>query len=102
MGKNCRAVGKHCGTQKIKSTKYTRLPPWSPCIDVYGLFSTLTLTLTYDDELLISGEALEEDDDYDDEDEEGEEEEDEDEDADPDFDPSKVKPGQNPQECKQQ
>lgn len=53
-------------------------------------------------EFHISGEALEEDDDYDDEDEEGEEEEDEDEDTDPDFDPSKVKPGQNPQECKQQ
>jgi len=52
--------------------------------------------------LFFTGEALEEDDDYDDEDEEGEEEEDEDEDADPDFDPSKVKPGQNPQECKQQ
>ena len=62
------------------------------------LISSLILTR----ELLVSGEALEEDDDYDDEDEEGEEEEDEDEDADPDFDPSKVKPGQNPQECKQQ
>ena len=62
------------------------------------LISSLILTR----ELLVPGEALEEDDDYDDEDEEGEEEEDEDEDADPDFDPSKVKPGQNPQECKQQ
>jgi nucleosome assembly protein 1-like 1 len=49
------------------------------------------------------GEALEEED-YDeeeeDEDEEGEEGEEEEED--PDFDPSKVKPGQNAQECKQQ
>jgi len=51
--------------------------------------------------LFFTGEALEEeeeeDEDFDEEGEEGEEEED-----DPDFDPSKVKPGQNAQECKQQ
>jgi len=52
--------------------------------------------------LYFTGEALEEDveeeeEDFDEEGEEGEEEED-----DPDFDPSKVKPGQNAQECKQQ
>jgi len=51
--------------------------------------------------LYFTGEALEEDEeeeeDFDEEGEEGEEESD-----DPDFDPSKVKPGQNAQECKQQ
>jgi len=52
--------------------------------------------------LFFTGEALEEEEmeeeeDFDEEGEEGEEEED-----DPDFDPSKVKPGQNAQECKQQ
>merc|ERR1719273_1624071 len=52
--------------------------------------------------LFFTGEALEEDveeeeEDFDEEGEEGEEEDD-----DPDFDPSKVKPGQNAQECKQQ
>jgi nucleosome assembly protein 1-like 1 len=52
--------------------------------------------------LFFTGEALE-DDDYDDEEEEDEEgEEGEEEEDDPDFDPSKVKPGQGAQECKQQ
>merc|ERR1712241_1395601 len=48
--------------------------------------------------LYFTGEALEEDEEEEEDfDEEGEEESD-----DPDFDPSKVKPGQNAQECKQQ
>merc|ERR1719454_798037 len=52
--------------------------------------------------LFFTGEALEEDD-FDEEEEEDEEgEEGEEEEDDPDFDPSKVKPGQNAQECKQQ
>merc|ERR1719454_14235 len=50
--------------------------------------------------LFFTGEALE-DDDYDDEEEEEEGEEGEEEEDDPDFDPSKVKPGQGAQECKQ-
>merc|ERR1712203_679371 len=49
--------------------------------------------------LFFTGEALEEDD-FDEGDEEGGEGEEEEDD--PDFDPSKVKPGQNAQECKQQ
>jgi len=52
--------------------------------------------------LFFTGEALEEDE-FDEEEEEDEEgEEGEEEEDDPDFDPSKVKPGQNAQECKQQ
>jgi nucleosome assembly protein 1-like 1 len=52
--------------------------------------------------LFFTGEALE-DDEFDEEEEEDEEgEEGEEEEDDPDFDPSKVKPGQNAQECKQQ
>jgi len=54
--------------------------------------------------LFFTGEALEEDD-YDEEEEEDEGsdgEEGEEEEDDPDFDPSKVKGGENPQECKQQ
>merc|ERR1719219_1954505 len=52
--------------------------------------------------LFFTGEALE-DDDYDEEEEEDEDgEEGEEEEDDPDFDPSKVKPGQGAQECKQQ
>merc|ERR1719242_292760 len=52
--------------------------------------------------LFFTGEALEEDE-FDDEDEEEEDgEEGEEEEDDPDFDPSKVKPGKNAQECKQQ
>jgi len=52
--------------------------------------------------LFFTGEALE-DDEFDEEEEEDEEgEEGEEEEDDPDFDPSKVKGGQNAQECKQQ
>jgi len=52
--------------------------------------------------LFFTGEALE-DDEFDEEEEEDEEgEEGEEEEDDPDFDPSKVKPGQQAQECKQQ
>merc|ERR1719242_2163420 len=52
--------------------------------------------------LFFTGEALE-DDEFDEEEEEDEEgEEGEEEEDDPDFDPSKVKPGKNAQECKQQ
>jgi nucleosome assembly protein 1-like 1 len=53
--------------------------------------------------LFFTGEALEEDDYDEEEEEEGSDgEEGEDEEDDPDFDPSKVKGGENPQECKQQ
>jgi nucleosome assembly protein 1-like 1 len=53
--------------------------------------------------LFFTGEALEEED-YDEEEEDDDEEaeEGEEEEDDPDFDPSKAKPGQNAQECKQQ
>merc|ERR1712141_301909 len=52
--------------------------------------------------LFFTGEALE-DDEFDEEEEEDEEgEEGEEEEDDPDFDPSKVKPGSQAQECKQQ
>ena len=30
LGRNGRSVGQHCGTSKIKSTKYSRWPPRSP------------------------------------------------------------------------
>jgi len=52
--------------------------------------------------LYFTGEALEEEEEEEDFDEEGEEGEEEEDENDPDFDPSKVKPGQNAQECKQQ
>merc|ERR1712062_923748 len=53
--------------------------------------------------LFFTGEALEEDDFDEEEEEEGSDaEEGEEEEDDPDFDPSKVKGGENPQECKQQ
>jgi len=53
--------------------------------------------------LFFTGEALEEDDYDEEEEEEGSDgEEGEEEEDDPDFDPSKVKGGENPQECKQQ
>lgn len=53
--------------------------------------------------LFFTGEALEEDDYDEEEEEEGSDgEEGEEEEDDPDFDPSKVKGGDNPQECKQQ
>lgn len=54
--------------------------------------------------LFFTGEALEEDefDEEEEEDEGSDAEEGEEEEDDPDFDPSKVKGGDNPQECKQQ